>query len=93
MRIQVFADPGHSWARVKRIWLHKLEIASTISSCSYERGDWVYLEEDDDLHKFIRAYVNAPFDQKGKALIFERSHTNRQSKIRNYLPYVYRGEL
>jgi hypothetical protein len=81
--ITVYADPGHAWAKVSKKELIKLGIADEISSCSYENGDYAFLEEDCDLEKYILA-----LRAKGIAYKFKENHTNRQSKVRNYYRYL-----
>jgi len=81
--ITVYADPGHAWAKVSKKELIKLGIADDISSCSYENGDFAFLEEDCDLEKYILA-----LRAKGVAYKFKENHTNRQSRIRNYYHYL-----
>jgi hypothetical protein len=81
--ITVYADPGHAWAKVSKKELIKLGIADEISSCSYENGDYVFLEEDCDLEKYILA-----LRAKGIAYKFKENHANRQSRIRNYYHYL-----
>ncbi len=49
------SDSGHAWLAVKRSELIKLGILNRISSCSYQKGDTVYLEEDCDADVFIIA--------------------------------------
>ena len=49
------SDPGHAWLAVKRTELIRLGILSQISSCSYQKGNTVYLEEDCDAPLFIKA--------------------------------------
>lgn len=59
MRTKVYkfySDPGHAWMAVKRRELEILQIADKISSCSYQKGATVYLEEDCDAVLFCRAY-------------------------------------
>jgi len=80
-----YCDPGHGWAKVPRTLLEKLGIADKISSCSYERGDSVYLEEDCDAETFCIAMErnNIPYQITSK-------HTNKQSKIRSYYCYSFK---
>lgn len=80
--IIVYADPGHAWAKVSKKELVKLGIANEISGFSYENGDFAFLEEDCDLEKYIMA-----LRAKGIVYKFKETHTNRQSKIRNYYHY------
>lgn len=81
--ITVYADPGHAWAKVSKKELIKLGIADEISSFSYEKGEYAFLEEDSDLEKYILA-----LRAKGIAYKFKENHTNRQSRIRNYYHYL-----
>lgn len=82
IRIKVFADPGHAWARFPKVRLTKLGIADKISPYSYQNGSNAFLEEDCDLSVLITT-----LKEKGYEIKFNESHTNRQSKIRNYETY------
>ena len=81
-KIHVFEDPGHGWARVAKARLVKLGIADKISSYSYQRGGMAFLEEDCDL-----AVLFTALKQRGYEVQFTSTHTDRQSKIRNYETY------
>lgn len=85
MKLNMYNDPGHGWLRVPRSLLIELGIRDKITSYSYMRlkGDYVYLEEDQDLSTFINAMKEA-----GKTVEYKDSHTNNQSKIRNYDTYI-----
>ena len=78
-----FQDPGHGWIRVTKSKLVKLNIHEKISRYSYMKGTAVYLEEDSDAPKFLRA-----LEKKGETYELIEHHTNRQSQIRNYHPYI-----
>jgi hypothetical protein len=78
-----YVDPGHSWVRVPSKMLDKLSIANKISSYSYQRTDYVYLEEDCDFSIFLDA-----MEARGQKVVLVPKHTNRQSRIRSYLPYI-----
>ena len=80
--IKVFADPGHAWARFPKARLFTLGIADKISTYSYQKGENAFLEEDCDLSVLISA-----LRVRGYEIKFNESHTNRQSKIRNYSTY------
>lgn len=41
-----FTDPGHGWVRVRRDDRIFQTIANEVTSFSYQRGNYVYLEED-----------------------------------------------
>lgn len=80
--ITMYSDPGHGWGKVKRIVLHNLGIANNISSYSYQRGEYVYLEEDCDLSALCMA-----LNQRNTRIKFVEKHTDRDSRIRSYERY------
>lgn len=82
MKIKVYADPGHAWARVPFKLLYKLGIQDKITRYSYMRRGYAYLEEDCDLSTLIKA-----LQEKGIEFSFDEKHTNKRSKIRSYLSY------
>ena len=84
--LQVFADPGHAWARFPKARLIKLGIADKITSYSYERNGQAFLEEDCDLGTLMQALKARGYEVK-----FRESHTNRSSKIRGYSSYFYKA--
>jgi hypothetical protein len=49
-------DPAHGWVKVPISVLKELGIESDITSYSYRKGDYAYLEEDVDAVKFIDAF-------------------------------------
>lgn len=55
MKLDYIMDPGHGWVKVKRSLLAKLEILPKITPFSYQRGEYVYLEEDLDAPCFRNA--------------------------------------
>lgn len=75
-----FQDPGHGWLKVPRNMLIDLGILNKISAYSYERGGYVYLEEDQDSYIFFKTFVS----KFGFKPNISSRHTNRQSKIRGY---------
>lgn len=80
--IKVFADPGHAWARFPKAKLVEFGIADKMTTYSYQNGANAFLEEDCDLSTLVSA-----LRAHGYAVKFNESHTNRQSKIRNYATY------
>jgi len=76
----VFNDPSHGWAKIPRSLLWKLGIADKISRCSYQRGVYVYLEEDCDLTLFIEKYEKL----YGFKPEFVDRYSDKSSKIRSY---------
>ena len=76
------------WLKVPRKLLVELGIADRISRYSYERGEYVYLEEDRDCGTFMTNWQN-----RTDKLLWEhtRTHTaDRESRIRGYDSYVNR---
>lgn len=49
-------DAGHGWLKVKKTVIEALGISEKISGCSYQRGNFVYLEEDYDAYNFLQRY-------------------------------------
>ena len=91
MKYTFFADAGHGWLRVKRSEVESLGLTLAISHCSYQRGDWVYLEEDSDLTRFLNAKGITKLASVGIRKwcddnILER--TSERSSIRNYERYT-----
>jgi len=88
-----FTDPGHGWLRVKRAELNALGIANKISPYSYMRGDYVYLEEDCDMAKFMQ--VKGWLQENGHVIegfwdtniIKHQNCRTRDSAIRSYERY------
>jgi len=81
-----YTDPGHGWGKVPIKLLINLGIADKISTFSYTRNGFAFLEEDCDLPLFIKKLNTIGVTPK-----FKPQHTDRNSRIRNY-PY-YRKEL
>jgi len=82
VKVVVYNDPAHAWAKVNRTVIDELGIAYKITGYSYQRGTCVYLEEDCDLGVFIAA-----MKQRGYAVVLAHKHTNRRSRIRSYDSY------
>jgi hypothetical protein len=87
MTYQFFSDPGHGWLKVLRLELRELDIAHRISSFSYQRGVYAYLEEDCDAALF----VNAKHD-RGERVEHVTVTSNRDSRIRGYDRYTVTDE-
>ena len=80
---QRYHDPGHSWLRVRLTELITLGISTEISSYSYQRGEWAYLEEDCDMDVFVRAC-----EARGRKITIKDHVTNNSSRIRTFQPYT-----
>lgn len=85
-RYDFFSDPGHGWLKVERRELVELGIENQISGYSYQKGDYVYLEEDGDASKFADAW-----EAKHQVKLMNASITyhiaDRASRIRTYQPF------
>lgn len=82
--ITVYSDPGHAWGKVKRDVLHNLGIARAVTHYSYQRGEYVYLEEDQDLSVLCQA-----LNERGTKVKFVEKNTDKDSRIRSYERYSY----
>lgn len=72
------SDPGHAWLAVKRKELIRLGVLEQVSSYSYQKGDTVYLEEDDDAGVFMNAKKQA-----GESVSFKETF-RENTPIRNF---------
>lgn len=81
--VPFYTDPGHGWLRVQRGDLQALGIEDKITPFSYQRGIFVYLEEDLDAGVYLVAAKEAGWVVSVK----EQKPTNRSSTIRNYDSY------
>lgn len=80
--LHVYSDAGHGWVRVPRAWLAKYGIAQAISSFSYQRGDYVYLEEDCDM-----PLIDKALRKNGITPKYFEHQSNKASRIRGYDRY------
>lgn len=77
----VFADPGHAWAKVSREAIEAVGLEEgDFTHFSYKRGRYLYLEEDGDLATFIRAFKA----KNGHLPTWREHHGDRRSRIRGY---------
>lgn len=78
------SDPGHGWVKVPIKLLWDFGIAEKISTYSYQRGEYAYLEEDCDATTFHQAYeTRFGFPPKYR----ERNAGQKYSRVRNYRSY------
>jgi len=84
VRLDYYSDPGHGWYRVKRSLLSAYGADAAISEYSYQRGPYVYLEEDQDATIFTRA-VEASGD---RVEVVGSTTTDDDSFIRGMDRYV-----
>jgi hypothetical protein len=77
-----YEDPGHGWVKVPLKLLAELRIYHMISNYSYMRGEFAYLEEDNDAYLLVTRLKSQFCEVK-----FRGHHSDKQSKIRNYHSY------
>ena len=79
----LFSDPGHGWLAVPISELKRMGIMYEISRCSYQKGEWAYLEEDCDFSIFVTARItrNEPFH------IIENNSPFDLLPIRDFQPF------
>jgi hypothetical protein len=82
--ITVYSDAGHSWGKVRRDVLVNLGIADKITRYSYQRGDYVYCEEDVDLTTLCMA-----LNERDTRVRFVEKSSTKDSRIRSYDRYEY----
>ena len=82
MKITIYSDPGHAWAKISFKKLEQLGIRDKISQYSYERNNYAYIEEDCDLSVLIEC-----LQEKNIHFSFKEYHTDKYSKIRGYNRY------
>ena len=85
MKYNLYEDPGHGWLRVTRQELQKLGIIDKISKYSYQKGDYVYLEEDCDMSIFLEAK-----EARNEPVEYREHCTNNNSFIRTYQSFSYK---
>lgn len=87
MKYAFFADPGHGWLKVPLKEIAQLGLEDKISSCSFVRDGYIYLEEDCDIPLFLQA----KYGDRPRKEIWEQEiayhHTDNLSRIRTYQPY------
>jgi hypothetical protein len=74
-----YSDPSHGWLQVPKALIKELGIANEISGYSYERGLYVYLEEDCDFSVFTNAVP--------EKIAIHADHYENESRVRSYTPY------
>ena len=78
-----YQDAGHGWVKVSIADLKELGIDKNITSYSFMKKDYAYLEEDCDLTTLINALEANGLEFKYKA------HISNWSSIRRYSRYVH----
>ncbi len=78
-----YTDPGHGWAKCKRKVINNLGIANKISPYSYQREDYVYLEEDCDFPLLVEA-----LKKRNTRIKCVERRSRSDSRIRQYERYA-----
>lgn len=84
---RVHSDPGHAWVKVPKTFLARIigeHWRSVFTPFSYERGEYVYLEEDEDASRFVHWCHTNSIEP-----VFKSASTGaatKYSRIRNYQP-------
>jgi len=86
-----YSDPRHGWMKVKRAELIDLGIEKEITGYSYQRGEFVYLEEDLDAFTFMKALEEKTGTKFDTDKHLRHHIADRMSKIRSYPSYKYNG--
>jgi len=81
MKYDFFGDAGHGWLKVSKAELRRLGIANRISGCSYQKGEFAFLEEDCDLETFFTA--KSRVEEEVEFI----EHITNDSPIRGYERY------
>jgi len=84
MSFLFFSDPGHGWLKIPRKLLQQLGIEQKITHYSYQRSEYVYLEEDCDASLFLQTMKEKGIEVK----IVDRRQDNKSSPIRSYASFV-----
>ena len=82
MQFHYYTDSGHGWVKTPRKLLIDLGIINDISHYSYQRDDFVYLEEDCDLSLLLKKLDENHITWNLK------EHNSRNSSIRNFARFT-----
>lgn len=76
-----YSDASHGWMKCPLKIIFELGLADKVSSCSYIREQYAYLEEDCDAPLIINALKSHGIKVKLRGASYANE---RQSRIRNY---------
>ena len=85
-KFTLLTDPSHAWVKVKKSYLVDLigdDWRKYFTSFSYERKDFVYLEEQKDTVTFMKECRKKDIHPE---FVCAEHKTDRPSKIRGYDP-------
>lgn len=84
LSLVIFEDPGHAWLRVPQAVLQNIGVApGDISTYSYRKGKYAYLEEDCDAPVAVKQFVAA-----GIAIDVKVHYCNNDSSVRKMPRHV-----
>jgi hypothetical protein len=78
-----YNDPGHGWMKTTRETLIKYGVMDKISQYSYQKGPFVWLEEDCDAPTLIKAV-----EANGAEVKLFDHYCNSESHIRKLYPFT-----
>ena len=84
LQFTFYSDPSHGWLAVPAWVLRLSGVSSLISEYSYVKGATVYLEEDCDAPRFIKA-----LNDVGIHPLIMYKNSNNRSSIRRYNRFSY----
>lgn len=87
-------DSGHGWVKVPKPLLMDLEIYKDISSFSYEKDNYVYLEEDCDYSLFHHAMKRFELEYTTTSVYIDGyCYVRNLGRVQNgkVSPYMYRS--
>ena len=79
---QVLSDPNHGWVKVSKPFIKALfgtYWRKSFTCCSYERGDFVYLEQDQDMTTLV-----IKLKEQCIKPIWKPTRSNQLSRVRSY---------
>jgi len=79
--LTLYSDPAHAWLRVNRAAADAImrDQFKKLTPFSYQRAEWIYLEEDQDAGTFLASAAD-----RGINFQVVSKHTNNRSRIRTY---------
>jgi hypothetical protein len=86
--LKIFSDSGHAWCKVDRSELIELDILKDISTYSYQKNNFVYLEEDQDLNIYINS-LKLKYKNDINWIIKFNESVSQRSRIRNYKSFHF----
>ena len=84
LRFTFYSYPGHGWLAVPAWVLRLSGVSGLISEYSYVKGTTIYLEEDCDAPRFIKA-----LNDVGIHPLIVYKNSNNTSRIRSYNRFSY----